>query len=185
LRWNLVQTQGGEEPDYETIVRPSADRVGEIDATLAQQNVAALERIMALLPPAAATALRDNFNRRAFPAVYADAAAVSRHLAKSLALEDLDAAQRERIEELAASYRPAYTTLSRRLVELSTHRRPWGMEFDAGEWKEHNARRLQGEKVRFERDELNYRAINRLRSILDEEQVRRIGGLPRPDRIDS
>ena len=36
------------------------------------------------------------------------------------------------------------------------------------------------ERLSFERDELNTRAIRMLRSLLDAEQIRKVGGLPQP-----
>ena len=113
--------------------------------------------------------------------MYEDPASVDRQLTEALALDDLTDAQREKLGELAATYRPEYERVSRAMVTLAAQRGPNLTTIEPEEWQEYQSRNAQMEKLRFDRDEMNFRANGRIRSTLTEEQLLRIGGLPSPE----
>ncbi len=66
---------------------------------------------------------------------------------------------------------------------------PEGMGFVGGldpeEWQEYAARQEKLGRLRFDRDELSYRALYGLKAVLSPEQLDRIGPLPEPQEKDS
>jgi hypothetical protein len=70
------------------------------------------------------------------------------------------------------------------MVELSAAGGMNFANFDSAEWQAWQEREEKMKRLRFDRDELSYRAINRLRSVLRPEQIEAIGGLPEPQEED-
>ena len=95
-------------------------------------------------------------------------------------LDDLTSQQRSSLEELAASYRSTYEELSRKMVELAKQGQVNPMNFETVDWQAYQQRTEQLQRLHFDRDELSDRAAIRLKAVLRDEQIQRIGGLPKP-----
>ncbi|MCP3904502.1 MAG: hypothetical protein GY715_12815 [Planctomycetes bacterium] len=169
---------------YQATIQPLTKRLSETKTVVIELNQKTLAEVLEVLSANADGAsntgrsIRLEYNRLAFPQIYKDPVSVERHLATSLTFEDLTAEQRQLLNELAAAYRPEYETFCREMVEISGGPSfdPFSME--SADWSEYQARESKMQKLRFDRNELNYRAIGRLREVLTEPQVTRIGGLP-------
>ena len=82
--------------------------------------------------------------------------------------------------DLGATYRAEYERLSREMIKHLGTSTMNTVGLDPEAFKQWQQRQQQLVKVRFDRNELNGRAISRLRATLTEEQILRIGGLPEP-----
>ena len=164
---------------YQQFIGPALQEFTDAEKAIGDLNKATLDKLIKVLSPGKASALRRAYDKKAYPSIYNDAASVEDHLSRALALPDLTADQRNRLSEVAADYRPAYEALCRRLIKLGGMPRGEliGEDFD---WKSEQDRQQSVATIRFDRDELSARAAARLGAILTEEQVRRIGGLPEP-----
>jgi hypothetical protein len=153
----------------------------QVNAELAQVNRKTLESLTAALPDDAAYELRSEFNRLAFPNIHNDPGALDRKLNQALKLETLTTDQRQRLSDLAAEYRPAYAAFCEQMIAASSGSEGinmFGGDPEAVEkWQD---REEAMAKLRFDRDELNSRAAQKLKSILNSEQLAQIGGLPTP-----
>ncbi len=164
----------------ETMVEPTA-RVSRTDEAIIALNRATLGRIDAILGSTEARTIRQKYSRRAFPTVYDDPASVDKHLKAARDIEDLTADQRQQLDELAAEYRPQYAELSVKMAELiGKMGRANVVGFDTEQFKQWQSKQQKLAKHRYDRNELNARAISRLKTVLTEEQIQRIGGLPEP-----
>ena len=88
--------------------------------------------------------------------------------------------QRTQLDDVASTYDPEYLRLSAAMVEHVASDTTNMMTFEASDWQEYQKRQEQLQLIRFDRDELCYRAVNKLKVILGPEQIKRIGGLPAP-----
>lgn len=178
--------EGGNNPmkisaQYQEIVGGPSKRMNEVTATIGTLNRETLDRLVAKLPIDSAHSLRRMFNLRAYPEVYNDELSMEQRFVEVLKLQDLSPEQRRRITDLSEEYRPAYAALCDQMVDLSS-----GTEMPAfvtGEeegWKSWQERREAMSSLKFDRNELNLRAISQFRAILTEDHIRRIGGLPEP-----
>jgi hypothetical protein len=170
----------GVQGEYGRIMNGPSRQVGAAVRAIETLNDATIDRLVTALPPAAAAELRRTYNIEAYSEIYRDRFAVHRPLASALEMEDLTTAQHRALSDLAASYRPQYEALSHRLVEIERLGIPNGIEADGHEWQAFLERRDEAERIRFERSELNFRTNSRIRAILSESQIARIGGLPDP-----
>jgi DNA mismatch repair ATPase MutL len=104
-------------------------------------------------------------------------------LDEGLRLGDLTDEQRRIVTDLIAEYRPAYETLCEQMVSHTSTQpninRAFGWEGE--EWQKMQEQQEVMEKMRFDRNELNQRAVASLKAALTEDQIKRIGGLPEPD----
>jgi len=185
-----ASAEGGEDAmasgmRYREVIQPLSARVSEARKAIVASNQEAMIAVLAALATAVSEAgasdtgrtIRVEYNRIAFPEVYKDPMSVEKHLATSLAFEDLTPEQQGQLSELAVSYRPEYATFCEQMVELSTGTTfdPFAMDQD---WSEFQTLNSKLEKLRFDRNELNFRAIARLRDVLTDQQIQRAGGLP-------
>jgi hypothetical protein len=150
---------------------------GEQVATLNRQSFAAMAELLSGTGRDAAQRL---YNFTAYPTVYGDPVSVESHLEKALALEDLTPAQRDELTMLAGSYEPEYEGFCQQMIGVTDNRNMMFAMPDQTDWQEYQQRQEKLQKLRFERDELSYRAINRLQILLTAEQIEQIGGLPEP-----
>ncbi len=152
----------------------------EAGVRLAELNRRTLDALVAALPEAKRRAFRGAYNRQAFPTVYVDPVCVEEHLGRALALKDLSADQVAGISTLAGAYWIDYEALSRKMTALTD-----AADFLLGspghaEMTGYMQRQEELEKLRFDRDELSYRAISRIQGVLSPDQVAALGGLPKP-----
>ncbi len=96
--------------------------------------------------------------------------------------KDLTEQQRDRLDLLATTHDPEYLRLSKAMVAHVGKDTTNMMNFEAGDWQEYQKRQEQMQLIRFDRDELCYRAITKLKVILSAEQIKRIGSLPAPQK---
>ncbi|MDY7109595.1 MAG: hypothetical protein SYC29_13255, partial [Planctomycetota bacterium] len=165
---------------YKEISAGPDEAMARANTAIVELNRRARDEVLAELPGASAAKVRRAYDRAAFPSVYTDPGAVHRQLTAAMALEDLTVDQRRRLEDLAASYRPEYERLSRALCK---HLRPTPvnlMGFDAEDFRAWQEQQQQMARVRYDRGELNARALNRLKALLSDDQLRRLGPLPQP-----
>lgn len=193
-RWQAemtkAQAEGGGNPmsfatKYREIMGEITKKSTQASAQIGKLNRESLDRILAGLSADAAYNLRSEYNRRAFPNVYQDETALDRQLNEALKLNDLTDDQRRKIADLAAEYRPAYAGFCDQLVQNSTGSEDVNlMSGDPQDMKKFQERQEKMATVKFDRNEVNVRAISQLKSILTEDQIRRVGGLPEPKQHD-
>ncbi len=165
---------------YQEAMTTAGAPAREAGLRLAELNRRTLDPLVAALPEAKRRAFRRAYNRQAFPTVYVDPVCVEDHLGRALALKDLSADQVAGISTLAGAYWIDYEALSQKMTALTD-----AADFlfggpDPAEMVGYMQRQEELEKLRFDRDELTYRAISRLQGVLSPDQVAAIGGLPRP-----
>ncbi|MEM7228959.1 MAG: hypothetical protein AAF432_09110 [Planctomycetota bacterium] len=145
---------------------------------IGMQNATTLESLVAILDDEHAITVRDRYRRIAFPSLGQNTGSAVSALRAALRLPDLNSSQVEQLQELASSYFPVNATLDDGLIEIYRNASPWGFmdEESQAEWQQQYEAE---ERLKFEQSELNASAIARLGSILNEEQIRKIGGLPK------
>jgi hypothetical protein len=172
------------DPEQMEAVREQTELNRKAKLEIIELNRAARDRIMDQLDADAAERLRRAYNRAAYPGVYRDPASAETRLQAALALDDLSAIQRKALEEIALRFRVEYDRLCDELVALRAADATAGgggsdetmiIEFDAMQ-----ERTRERERLRFERRDLSDGVRGKLRVILDESQIKRIGGLERP-----
>jgi Spy/CpxP family protein refolding chaperone len=138
-----------------------------------------LESLVAALPGDLGYELRSDFNRLAFPSIHGDPGALDRKLNQALKLDSLTPDQRQKLNDLVAEYRPAYAAFCEQMVNATSGSEGvnlfGGDPEDVEKWQ---AREEAMEKLRFDRNELNSRGAQKLKGILNSEQLAQIGGLP-------
>ncbi|MCI0674808.1 MAG: hypothetical protein L0Y42_03415 [Phycisphaerales bacterium] len=189
-RWQseIAAAQADGETNFRKLTETFRETMGEISkavteatAQLGKINRESLEKLIAVLPADAGETLRHQYNLKAYPKIYGDSGAIDRHLNAALRLEDLTDDQRRKINDLAAEYRPAYAALCDQMMQITAGAAPLNFAAQDREgWSEFQQRHENMSKLRFDRDEVNQRAAGQLRSILSEDQIRQIGGLPTP-----
>jgi hypothetical protein len=166
---------------YQQIMGASQKRLRESGNAIADINRRTLAALVGALPPTAADTLQSAFNRRAYPDVYNDGASAGPPIRSALRLADLTADQRRMINDLAAEFHPAYSSLCGQMVQITEEAQmPVGASFDADDWKKWQERQEALAKLTFDRTELSARTIRSLRAILTDSQIERLGGLPDP-----
>jgi hypothetical protein len=169
---------------YQTIMEEPTTALEKAEAAIIALNRRTLDEVLAALPREASRAVSQAYDRAAFPTIFEDPAAVDRHLTAAMELDDLSLDQRGQLEELAASYRPEYERLSRAMCEQVGPSSANVVGFDAEDFRKWQAQQQKMARLRYDRSELNARAISRLKAILREDQIQRIGGLPEPQEED-
>jgi hypothetical protein len=164
---------------YQEIMSDASEKLGEAARNVAKLNRQTVEALIEALPEAAGSSVRRTYNHKAFPSIYNDPVSVDRHLTRALTLDDLTDEQREYLDSLTEAYRPEYERLCQAMVARADREQTNPMSFDSADWQEYQKREEQLQRIRFDRDELSYRAINRLKAVLSPEQIERIGGLPK------
>lgn len=187
--WSAEMTRSQAEGDgnavamgmkYQQMMKEPQTGLAEANEAVGVLNRETISALVAMLPSDAANELRANYNRRAFPSVYNDTGAVSRHIDRARSLHDLNQEQTQQLGELAMNYLPAYAALCDELVKSSEggNRNPYMATVDADNIEDWQKREEALSKLRFDRSELNARAASELRTILSEDQLKAIGGLP-------
>ncbi len=191
--WSAEMTRANQENDgnksnaialgmkYQEMMRGPQQALGDANAALAELNRATLAAILAALPSDAASSLRRNYNLRAFPNVFSDPGALEQHIERARALPDLTDEQSRRLSDLAAEYHPAYAALCDEMVNASTgmERDNWMAMTDPKQVEEWRKREEALARLGFDRSELNARSASKLKDILTEDQLKRMGGLPK------
>jgi hypothetical protein len=150
-------------------------RGGESTRVLLLLNRRTLDELAASLPPLAAEKLRAEYRRKAYPEVYADTQALHPLAERLLALDDLTADQRQRVQSALAEYRPSYESLCDQMAVIHATNAEFVWTSEPQDWQNYQDRQNRLEQLRFERDELNARARRQVRSALTSDQVARLG----------
>jgi hypothetical protein len=138
-------------------------------------NREAMEELAAALPPDPGAALRGAYSRQAFPAAYDVANAAERYLAAALQLPDLQGDQGGRLSTILNEYRPAYEQVCGQIARIHADSTAPPAGFDGEGWRRFAEQRSRLEVLTFDREELNARALRRLRDVLTPQQEARIG----------
>ena len=165
---------------HQEIVGDASEKVNDTSRKVAELNRRTLEELVNTLPDAAGTSIRTAYERKAYPSIFKDPVSIERHLRAAFRLKDLTEQQREQLDLLAATYDPEYQRLSKAMVAQVGGHPMNPLNFEPGDWQEYQQKQEQMKRLRFDRDELCYRAINKLKASLSPEQIKRIGGLPAP-----
>lgn len=172
LDMSLARWNGGEgEFDWQR-VRTSNEALADARRRVVRLNRLALEQLDGRLSRDAAARVTERYHRIAFPDVWSDDQAAERPILAALALEDLRPDQREQLAELSAMYRPRYRDLNSAIV--TQRMREMNGEGPA-QWQSWMARADRIDQHRFDRSELNGRALRALRSILEPTQRVKVG----------
>jgi hypothetical protein len=164
--------------EFRRLMQTVGRQLREAERAIAELNRSILERLAAMVSPSSASSLRSAYRRQAYPQVYADPGAAEDHFVAALALPDLAGARRTQITDILAEYRGSYAALCEQMADI--HARE-ASEEDPGRggdpdiWQRRQERRNQLERLRFDRNELNEKALRQLRAALTEEQLRQLG----------
>ncbi|MHC4217458.1 MAG: hypothetical protein ACYSU7_03290 [Planctomycetota bacterium] len=141
---------------------------------MVELNRATLAALTEALPQEPADALQDAYQHAAFPSIYDDPDGAGRFLATALQLRDLDDNQRAGIDAIIGEYHPAYRELAGKIAEIHAASEDTPGGFDRERWRTYQERRNRIEVLNFERDELNAKALRKLREVLTDEQQARL-----------
>lgn len=176
------------ETDWERFYTEYVDisrKVRQTHQAVAEVNQKYVLRLLDKLDDDTAWQLLHAFNLAAYPQVFDDPLNVVNPLAAAFGIDSLTSAQRSELGEIAAEYRPEYNRLTQALIDLTAaHYGDVPANLTLGD-VEHsrNIEQFNNEhaRLRFERDEVNRRATQRMRLTLNAEQIRRVGGLQSPE----
>ena len=173
--------RGGPPPvfgsDYRQLMETSGRRLEELEGNIIGLNRNSLDSLISLLPSSSGASLRSAYRRQAYPGVYRDPGAAEPHLVKALALEDLTENQRSQVNDILADYREPYSAFCETMADLHAEatRDQDVLQRGPEVWEKIRQRRNDLEKLRFDRNELNEKTLRRLRAILTDEQIQRLG----------
>jgi hypothetical protein len=169
-------------PAYQGAIGPPSKEFRAATEAYAKLNASYRDELAPLLTPEQTQAFRRSFDRHSYPAVFDDPLAVETQLGAALDLE-LTTEQREGAVEIMSAYRPEYDAMCQRMIGFTSVNADFA-NFGAEDWREYQERQRELERLRYDRDELSLRAASRLKSLLTEDQIRLIGGLPEPPETD-
>jgi len=164
--------------EFRRLMQTLGRQLREAERAIADLNRSTLERLAAMLSPSAASSLRSAYRRQAYPQVYADPSAAEDHFVAAMALPDLAGAQRTQITDVLADYRGSYAVLCEQMADIhaqEAREEDPGRGGDPDIWQRRQERRNQLQRLRFDRTELNEKALRQLRAVLTEEQLRQLG----------
>lgn len=168
---------------YTETMQGPAEAVSATNKTIIALNRETMTRIRSMLPDPEAIRLGRAYDVAAYPSIFNDPGAADEHIDAALALRDLDPAQRQQLAELAIGYRPEYRRISEEMKGQLTDEMTYVIGIDQERILEWQARQEQMSRLRFDRNELNARAVNRIRIILNEDQLGRLGPLPEQEDV--
>jgi len=154
----------------------NAKRLEQATSARRAANHKVLDELQVLLPPDRFQALDRAYRHAAWPTIYGGPGSPLPLLERTLAMEDLDDAQRAAIEKIRADAEAAFDAVSERMAEASSM--PSTMDFSSPEAMQRWTEQQQtAQRLRFERNEVASRAIRRARAVLTEQQAARLPGL--------
>jgi hypothetical protein len=183
LRWQQIQREEGTAAaqsklmsEYQDSIGAAMQQLSEVQANKSRINAETFDRVLAALPDESSRLIQQTYRRSAFPNVYMDREAAEKHITGALELQDLTGDQRSSIIDLRAEYSPAYEDLCQRM--LTTSRDSPAPNPGSDDWQQYQEYQDRMARLRFERRELNSRALLRLHQTLTAEQIEAMGGLP-------
>ncbi len=161
--------------EYRQAMLAALQATHETEQTVIQLNRATLERILNTLDGPIGQALRTVYNRKAFPSIYNNPVSAERFLLAAAKLPDLSDPQRGSIQTISCEYQDAYDALGAQIVLLTE---PSGSPIlaydDPATLRNYGRLRHELAVIEFDRNELDAKALRRLRTILTPEQQARI-----------
>lgn len=188
-KWNAeamaAQAEGGNgmaiASRYQATMGAAQTKLREACDGISQLNRKTVDDLATALPSTAAQTLRSAFNRKAFPEIFNDPGNADSSLQSASRLGDVTEEQRRMINDFAAEFHPAYMSLCDQMVLASDGASAYfGASFTQDDWKEWQERQELLSKLTFDRNELCARTVRKLRTIMTEPQIERLGGLPDP-----
>lgn len=172
----LVQLMSASENTREQRNRVSSatSHAGQAASAITQLNRRTLRELTTTLSAHDAMQLEHLYRRRAFPDVFRDEYSAEPLITTAMQLTELGDHQRTRLRDIAMEYRSSYAEITERMVAVHEHR----VTLDGSRLSRQQRREASNdlERLRFERNEINQRTVRELRSVLNEDQLRRVGG---------
>jgi len=141
------------------------------------RNQESLLSLKALLPEGDAETLRRAYNRKAYAEVFRDGRSAEPKLAAALQLPDLTDQQRPQVETIVGEFRANYDEICEHMIVAQANAPQFGGPGGNRDWQAMQEGMRAAEKLRFDRNDLNDRTVTRLRALLTDDQVQRLGGL--------
>ena len=160
---------------YRLVMEDYGGKAREAGAAIVELNRATLRSLSEALDGEHAATLHSAYNRKAFPNVYDDSQAAERYLTTALKLPNIEDDQGTKISAIIQEFRPAYEDLSNQMAHIHAESRLGETGFDRSRWRDYQQRRNQLDVLRFDRDEVNAKALRRLAAVLTEQQEAAIG----------
>lgn len=161
--------------EYRQAMLAALQATHETEQTVIQINRATLKRILKTLDGPTGQALRTVYNRKAFPSIYNNPESAERFFLAAAQLSNLSDPQRGSIETISREYQDAYDALGAQMVLLTE---PGGAPIlaydDPATLRNYSGLRQELGSLEFDREELDAKALRRLRTILTPEQQARI-----------
>lgn len=158
-------------------------RRSSLEQGLNASNTEWIERIagtLAAMEPEAADAFRLGCDRRAWPSCFEDPRSPEANFQRALELDDLPEGTKVAIETLRNEWHASWLAACRRLVDLSRDGGFDPMAIDPANFDPVAIQRSQADRrrIRFERNELDEKAIRELHGLLSDDQREIVGDLP-------
>lgn len=177
MRVEMSRPRGDDDPEGRRAMwqssRALADEQGEKVAqarkTMLDLNRATLAALTGKLEPADAAALDEAYKRVAFPGVFDDPALAEHYLLAALSLTDLSPTQASAIEAIMAETVPADREVANRMTEIYAAWADNGQR-DRTWWTRFQEYNNKLEVLRFDRDEVNAKALRKLGAALTDAQ---------------
>lgn len=176
------QSEGGDRAarrsawqSFRQVMEDYGGKAREAGAAIVELNRATLSSLSEALDGEHAAALHSAYNRKAFPSVYEDSQAADRYLTTAQKLPNLEDDQGPKISAIIQEFRPAYEDISNQMAHIQAESQLGETGFDRSRWRDYQQRRNQLDVLRFDRDEVNAKALRRLAEVLTEQQEAAIG----------
>jgi hypothetical protein len=185
-----MDTQGSEAEGFQIdesmfeAMQAVQGRRGELERSVADANTEWTTRIVTALGSVdgeAGDAFQLGVDRRAWPQCFRDPRSPEGNFDRALGLEDLDGAARVAIEMLRSEWRTEWTKACRKLVAIDQATpglNPFAADPTAFDPAAMQKAQSDRRRVRFERNEINEKAMRELKSLLTPEQQEIVGELP-------
>ncbi len=185
-----MDTQGSEAEGFQidesmfAAMQAVQGRRGELERSVADANTEWTTRIVTALGPVdgeAGDAFQLGVDRRAWPQCFRDPRSPEGNFDRALGLENLDGAARVAIEMLRSEWQTEWTKACRKLVAIDQATpglNPFAADPTAFDPAAMQKAQSDRRRVRFERNEINEKAMRELKSLLTPEQQEIVGELP-------
>jgi hypothetical protein len=150
--------------------------IREARQNLIRTNQEVVSEVLGELPEEDYWTVRMQFVKVAFPRIFKDKGDAKTILAAAQAVPSLDSAQKGEISRMTDQYHQQYWLLCESMIALNEE--AVQEDTDGRFMTQANIkRRIDEEKLRFERSELNDRIRMRLRMTLNDDQIKGVPGL--------
>ncbi len=155
----------------------SRSRMTEIASSMGELNRSVYEGVVSRLPDTEVQAMRNLYERKAYPDVFEDDKPADEQIAAVMEIEDLSDQQRMGVNDIAFEYRSDYRNLTDQMLEQVRARQKneqsWPPDADA------MRSYMKMETLRYQRVQLNDWARIMMEMLLTDQQIAMIPGLGR------